>query len=169
MAISSKLALKKKLFSTQCIILFIFLWFSQIKIAPPPIITKVHLPLIITKVNALFVGFQLFMEMDPREIEPLLREIFDLNPGNNDIQHIGITYNINHGVQIMGSVMSFYLFIFNFQYLQSWSWSASALQHESQGQGGSGSPTSLHLTGEHRPATPQHRGRQQQWGHQRQQ
>ena len=27
--------------------------------------------------------FQLFMEMDPREIEPLLREIFDLNPGNN--------------------------------------------------------------------------------------
>jgi len=26
---------------------------------------------------------QLFMEMDPREIEPLLREIFDLNPGNN--------------------------------------------------------------------------------------
>ena len=29
MAISSKLALKK---STQCIILFLFLWFSQIKI-----------------------------------------------------------------------------------------------------------------------------------------
>ena len=47
---------KKK--STQCIILFIFLWFSQIKIGgggtkcpPPSIITKVHLPLIITKVK----------------------------------------------------------------------------------------------------------------------
>ena len=42
--------------STQCIILFIFLWFSQIKIGggalcAPHIITKVYLPLIITKVN----------------------------------------------------------------------------------------------------------------------
>ena len=42
-------------FSTQCIILLLFLLFSQIKIgctlSPPPIITKVYLPLIITKVK----------------------------------------------------------------------------------------------------------------------
>ena len=51
-----KTSTQKFFFSTQCIILFIFLWFSQIKIGgghfvPPPIITKVYLPLIITKVK----------------------------------------------------------------------------------------------------------------------
>merc|ERR1711911_192944 len=42
-------------FSTQCIILLLFLWFSQIKMGghfePPLIITKVCKPPIITKVN----------------------------------------------------------------------------------------------------------------------
>ena len=36
--------------------LFIFLWFSQIKIGGGALITKVHLPLIITKVKAIMVS-----------------------------------------------------------------------------------------------------------------
>ena len=41
------------------------------------------------------------------DLDIYFSERSDLNPGNNDIQHIGITYNINHGVQIMGSVRCF--------------------------------------------------------------
>jgi len=36
------------------------------------------------------------------DLDIYFSERSEVNPGNNDIQHIGITYNINHGVQIMG-------------------------------------------------------------------
>ena len=44
------------------------------------------------------------------DLDIYFSERSDLNPGNNDIQHIGITYNINHGVQIMGSGQFYFFF-----------------------------------------------------------
>ena len=73
-----------------------------------------------------------------------------------------------------GPFMIFIIENLYLNYFQPWSWpastsSSSSLQHQSSGQGGPGAATSLHLTGEHRPASPQHGGRQQQRRHQREQ
>ena len=40
------------------------------------------------------------------DLDIYFSERSEVTAGGNDLQHIGITYNINHGVQIMGSVDS---------------------------------------------------------------
>ena len=90
------------------------------------------------------------------DLDIYFSERSEVTAGGNDLQHIGITYNINHGVQIMGSVDSDAMMKTNlcFQSWSEWSRSASAVQHHPQGQRDEGPTASLPLPGEPRPASP---------------
>ena len=93
MALSLKLPIKD-FFLTQCIILLLFLLFSQIKKrgahwAPPPIITKVYLPLIITKVKK-------------QHLAVLSEEFKFTRPPRHYMNILSIIYSCKHAKSITG-------------------------------------------------------------------